>query len=78
MSGLEKAVWWTEYVLRHKGAKYLRNPGRDLPYYQYFLLDVLGVCFLTLIIVICMLLKCTNFVIRIRKHYFVNYKSKMD
>ncbi|KAJ8959695.1 hypothetical protein NQ318_021887 [Aromia moschata] len=41
-SGLESAVWWTEYVIRHKGAKHLRNPAADLPLYQYFLLDVIS------------------------------------
>ncbi|KAF5286453.1 hypothetical protein FQA39_LY16303 [Lamprigera yunnana] len=25
MTGLEKAIWWTEYVIRHKGAKHLRK-----------------------------------------------------
>ncbi|KAF2903763.1 hypothetical protein ILUMI_02413 [Ignelater luminosus] len=44
MSGLESAVWWTEYVIRHKGAKHLRSPALDLPAYQYFLLDVFVFC----------------------------------
>ncbi|KAJ8959699.1 hypothetical protein NQ318_021891 [Aromia moschata] len=48
MTGLEKAIWWTEYVIRHKGAKHLRNPVADLPLYQYYLLDVIG--FLLLIV----------------------------
>ncbi|XP_038217913.1 UDP-glucosyltransferase 2-like [Zerene cesonia] len=26
-TGLERAVWWTEYVLRHGGAKHLRSPA---------------------------------------------------
>ncbi|XP_022903760.1 UDP-glucosyltransferase 2-like [Onthophagus taurus] len=41
MSGLEKAVWWSEYVLRNKGAKHLRSPALKMPIYQYLLLDVL-------------------------------------
>ncbi|CAH1119521.1 unnamed protein product [Phaedon cochleariae] len=48
MTGLQKAVWWTEYVLRHKGAHHFRNPIIDLPFYQYYLLDVMG--FLVVII----------------------------
>jgi glucuronosyltransferase len=39
---LERAVWWTEYVIRHKGAKHLRAASLDLAWYQYLLLDVLG------------------------------------
>ncbi|KAJ8910830.1 hypothetical protein NQ315_015565 [Exocentrus adspersus] len=42
MTGLEKAVWWTEYTIRTRGAKHLRNPMVDLPFYKVYLLDVLG------------------------------------
>ncbi|ODM98017.1 UDP-glucuronosyltransferase [Orchesella cincta] len=38
---LQKAVYWTEYVLRHKGATHLRSAARDLNFFQYYLLDVL-------------------------------------
>ena len=38
----DEAVWWTEYVVRHHGAKHLRPLGADLPLYQYLLLDVLA------------------------------------
>ncbi|XP_074031302.1 UDP-glucosyltransferase 2 [Leptinotarsa decemlineata] len=47
MSGLEKAVWWTEYVIRNRGAKELRNPASDIPLYQFYLLDILGFIFFT-------------------------------
>lgn len=43
MDGLEKAVWWIEYVTRHKGTKHLRSPLVDLPIYQLYYIDVLGV-----------------------------------
>ncbi|XP_018561520.1 UDP-glucuronosyltransferase 2B7-like [Anoplophora glabripennis] len=55
MTGLEKAVWWTEYVIRNKGAKHLRNPAADLPFYQYFLLDVLGFLFVIVILIVTVL-----------------------
>ncbi|GJQ66142.1 hypothetical protein Trydic_g4207 [Trypoxylus dichotomus] len=42
MTGVERAVWWTEYVIRHKGAYHLRSPSLDLPSYQYLLLDVIS------------------------------------
>ena len=54
MTPLQTAIYWTEYVLRHKGAPYLRTAGADLPWYQYLLLDVTAVfifiviCFLTI------------------------------
>jgi glucuronosyltransferase len=36
-------VYWTEYIIRHKGAPYLRSAVLDLAWYQYFLLDVIAV-----------------------------------
>ncbi|XP_018561622.1 UDP-glucuronosyltransferase 2B31 [Anoplophora glabripennis] len=42
MSGLEKAIWWTEYVIRHRGVKHFWHPNLDLPTYQFLLLDVIG------------------------------------
>ncbi|KAB0792025.1 hypothetical protein PPYR_13986 [Photinus pyralis] len=43
MTGLERAVWWIEYVLRHKGAKHLQSPAISLPFYQHYFLDVIAV-----------------------------------
>lgn len=40
--GLKRAVWWIEYVIRHKGARHLRSPILDIPWWQYFMLDVIG------------------------------------
>lgn len=37
---LERAVFWTEYVLRHRGAKHLQSTAKDLNFIQYYLLDV--------------------------------------
>lgn len=38
MKPLEKAVWWTEYVLRHKGAQHLK--GARIPMWQFYYLDI--------------------------------------
>lgn len=38
---LERAVYWTEYVLRHKGARHLQSPARDMGVIQYYLVDVM-------------------------------------
>lgn len=39
---LDLAVYWTEFVIRHKGAPHLRVAGVDLPWYKYLLLDVIS------------------------------------
>ncbi|XP_057660080.1 UDP-glycosyltransferase UGT5-like isoform X1 [Diorhabda carinulata] len=38
---LEEAVFWTEYVIRHKGAPHLKPTVMDLKWYQRYLVDVL-------------------------------------
>ncbi|XP_044264426.1 UDP-glycosyltransferase UGT4-like [Tribolium madens] len=40
-TSLSKAVWWAEFVLRHRGAQHLRSPLADIPFYQYYLFDVI-------------------------------------
>lgn len=45
MSPKESAVWWIEYAIRNRNSQHLKYKGRDLPFYQYYLLDVAGVCF---------------------------------
>nr|XP_012641418.1 UDP-glucuronosyltransferase 2B20-like isoform X4 [Microcebus murinus] len=39
---LDRAVFWIEFVMRHKGAKHLRVAAHDLTWFQYHSLDVLG------------------------------------
>jgi glucuronosyltransferase len=41
-------VFWTEYVIRHKGAPHMRSAALDLTWYQYFLLDVIAALALVL------------------------------
>jgi glucuronosyltransferase len=43
LTPLQQAVFWTEYVIRHKGAPHMRSAVLDLAWYQYFLLDVIAV-----------------------------------
>ncbi|CAH2000423.1 unnamed protein product [Acanthoscelides obtectus] len=52
--GVEKAIWWMEYVIRHKGAKHLRNPIVDIPLYQYLMLDVIASVFIVLLFLVTM------------------------
>ncbi|KAJ3642498.1 hypothetical protein Zmor_025269 [Zophobas morio] len=42
VSPLDTAVYWVEYVIKHRGAPHLRVAGVDLPWYQYLLLDVIA------------------------------------
>lgn len=42
VSALENAVFWTEYVIRHKGAKHIQSNSIHLNFFQLHSLDVLG------------------------------------
>lgn len=40
-SPLDRAIYWIEYVIRHKGAPHLRIASRKLSLYQRCLFDVM-------------------------------------
>lgn len=37
----EEVIYWTEYVIKHKGAHHLKTAALKLPWYQYFLIDII-------------------------------------
>ncbi|XP_059808849.1 UDP-glucuronosyltransferase 2A2-like [Hypanus sabinus] len=41
VSPMERAVFWIEYVARHKGAGHLRSESYRLPWYAYYCVDVM-------------------------------------
>ncbi|XP_029980474.1 UDP-glucuronosyltransferase-like [Sphaeramia orbicularis] len=61
---LDLAVFWTEFVMKHKGAAHLRVAAHDLNWIQYHSLDVLGFLALVLITVLVLTLKCCWFCTR--------------
>lgn len=42
MRPVEKAVWWTEYVIRHGGADHYRYPAAHMSFLVYHYYDVVG------------------------------------
>lgn len=38
---MDQAVFWVEYVMRHKGAPHLRTEAYKMPWYSYYCVDVL-------------------------------------
>lgn len=45
---LETALFWIEYVMRHKGASHLRTESFKMPWYSYYSVDVF--CFLVAVL----------------------------
>ncbi|XP_016953607.1 UDP-glycosyltransferase UGT5 [Drosophila biarmipes] len=66
-SALDRAVWWTEYIIRHKGAPHLRSTARDLNLIQLHSLDTFAVLLGLPIIVILVLLKLSCKLLRGKK-----------
>lgn len=42
MKPMEIAIWWIEYVIRHKGAEHLRSPAVDKAWFKLYSLDVIS------------------------------------
>ncbi|KAF4519361.1 UDP-glycosyltransferase-05 [Ephemera danica] len=47
---LDRAVFWVEHVLRHKGAPHLRSAALDLAWYQLYMLDLAAIVLLTFLV----------------------------
>lgn len=74
---LHHAIFWIEYVIRHKGAARLRSPLVDMPWYKYLLLDILGLLALGLIILGCLLRVTLRVIFRnLGNHRTKNRKNK--
>lgn len=67
-SPLDTAVWWTEYVLRHKGAPHMRISHEDMSFMQYYNLDIASVLFgrigIVIILVTCLSMKLIAFLLK--------------
>ncbi|TRY62273.1 hypothetical protein DNTS_025830 [Danionella cerebrum] len=57
---LDLAVFWTEFVMRHKGADHLRPAAHDLNWVQYHSLDVIGFLLLIVLVFAIAMFKCCS------------------
>ncbi|KAG0730425.1 2-hydroxyacylsphingosine 1-beta-galactosyltransferase [Chionoecetes opilio] len=51
----ERAVFWTEYVIRHRGAPQLRCPGAQISWVEFLMLDVMGLLLAALLLLVFIL-----------------------
>lgn len=58
MKPLDRAVFWIEFVMHHKGAKHLRVAAHDLTWFQYYSLDVIGFLLACVTITTYLVMKC--------------------
>ncbi|XP_026817843.1 UDP-glucuronosyltransferase 2C1-like isoform X2 [Rhopalosiphum maidis] len=78
MSPADSVVYWTEYIIRHKGAPHLRSHALNLTWYQYFLLDVVAVVLLIIVSVFYTALKTLQMINKIIFKPSSKSKSKPD
>ncbi|XP_059525694.1 UDP-glucuronosyltransferase 2B31-like isoform X5 [Myotis daubentonii] len=64
MKPLDRAVFWIEFVMRHKGAKHLRPAALDLTWFQYHSLDVIGFLLACMATATFVIAKCVLFCCR--------------
>ncbi|KAL6113386.1 uncharacterized protein ACO6RY_11682 [Pungitius sinensis] len=61
MKPLDTALFWIEFVMRHKGAAHLRTESYRMPWYSYHSVDViifLGGAVLIIICTLAALIRC--------------------
>ncbi|KAF9800138.1 hypothetical protein SFRURICE_012795 [Spodoptera frugiperda] len=69
---LERAVWWTEYVLRHGDAKHLRAPSANISWRQYLELDLVLILLSVLLIAVTVSVIVLRLVYRAIRSYLVS------
>ncbi|XP_050432597.1 UDP-glucosyltransferase 2-like isoform X2 [Adelges cooleyi] len=64
MTPAESVIYWTEYVLRHKGAPHLRSQALNLTWYQYYLLDVIAAILVILSVILYVIYKTLKVILQ--------------
>lgn len=64
MSALDSAMFWIEYVIRHKGAKHMKSPAIELSWIAYSMLDVFAFILVGILLIAYVLYKVVKFLYR--------------
>ncbi|XP_056637090.1 UDP-glucosyltransferase 2-like [Diorhabda sublineata] len=70
---IDEAVFWCEYVIRHKGAQHLRSPALNLRWYQSYYIDI--IIFIS-VVLITLLLITKYLLIFIFKKFFIKENNE--
>lgn len=69
---LVRAIYWTEYVLKHEGAYHLQSPAKEYGVVQYYLIDVVLVCFIAAYVLMKLFIKLNAVAIRLFLSFIPN------
>ena len=73
-----RAIWWIEHAVRHPNlAEHYRSPANQLPWHQFYLLDIVAFILFLLVLVFITSFAMIYFVIRLALSVFVT-KCKID
>lgn len=64
INSLELSVYWTEYVMRHKGTKHLKVAIHELYWFQYYSLDVVALLVTVVLVFVMLTAKCMKLCFR--------------
>ncbi|KAH8254192.1 hypothetical protein KR032_008814, partial [Drosophila birchii] len=56
LSAMDTAMYWINYVIEHRGAPHLVSAGVQLPWYQFYLLDIVGLALVLILLPLLLLL----------------------
>lgn len=76
MKPIDTAIYWIEYVIRHKGADFMKNPALKISWVAYNMLDVYGFMLLMLFLIIYVLYKILKFILPLKVLLQRNYCVK--
>ncbi|CAG7719991.1 unnamed protein product [Allacma fusca] len=62
---VERAVFWSEYVMRHNGAHHMRSAARKLNMFQYHSIDVFAVLIISLLVILWVVKLATVKIIKV-------------
>lgn len=71
-------VYWTEYVIRHKGAPHLTSHAINLSWYQYFLFDLIALILVFITVMFFVSYRIFKSISGYFSNYFRNTKSKSE
>ncbi|NP_001243980.1 UDP-glycosyltransferase UGT39B1 precursor [Bombyx mori] len=62
-TALDTAMYWIEYIIRHNGASFMKNPARKLHWIQYAMLDVYGFILAVVLTIFYTIYKLSSFIL---------------
>ncbi|KAH1028367.1 hypothetical protein HUJ05_001726 [Dendroctonus ponderosae] len=76
MSPMDSAIYWVEYVAKHRETLHMRSEAIDVPFYQYYLIDVATFLFGIIASFLFTLYKIAKLILRVITRFSKNAKQK--